>query len=89
MIRVTLAPSILKHAQADSIAVDASSVAEALSSVFAAYPKLRSYVLDDQGGVRRHVTIFVNNQTIHDRQTLKDKLSDNDEVYVFQALSGG
>lgn len=51
--------------------------------------KLRAYILDDRGLLRKHVTIFVNNRMIADRAGLSDPVGPRDEVFVFQALSGG
>lgn len=53
------------------------------------YPRVRGYVLDDQGAVRRHVAIFLNGELIRDRAGLSDAVSGNDEIFVAQALSGG
>jgi sulfur-carrier protein len=69
--------------------VSGATVGEALAAVFAEYPALRGYVLDDQGAVRRHVVVFVNGQPVKDRIRLSDAAHGNDEIYVFQALSGG
>jgi hypothetical protein len=35
------------------------------------------------------VNVFVNSQMIADRQGLSDAVGPDDEVFVFQALSGG
>jgi hypothetical protein len=64
-------------------------VREALDAVFAANPPLRSYILDDQGRLRRHVNIFVNETMISDRLRQSDAIRATDEIYVLQALSGG
>jgi sulfur-carrier protein len=60
-----------------------------IDRVFAGNPRLRPYILDDQGRVRPHVTIYVNDSPIADRDHLGDRVSDADEVFVFQALTGG
>ena len=60
-----------------------------LDHVFAEHPRLRSYILDDQGRARRHVAIYVNAIRIADRDHLTDLVGPDDEVFVFQALSGG
>lgn len=65
------------------------TVGEALSAVFAAYPRLRGYVLDEHGGVRKHMNVFVNGEQIADRITLSDPVDDAAEIYIMQALSGG
>jgi sulfur carrier protein ThiS len=46
-------------------------------------------VLDDQGALRRHVAIYVNGRPVGDRVRLTDPVAADDEIYVFQALSGG
>jgi molybdopterin converting factor small subunit len=65
------------------------TVRQALDAVFAERPTLRGYILDDQGAVRRHVNVFVNGELIRDRVRLTDTVGDKDEIYVFQALTGG
>jgi len=62
---------------------------EALAQAFAAQPRLRSYVLDDQGHVRANVAIFVDGRRLHDRVRLSDALRPDSVVHVLQALSGG
>jgi hypothetical protein len=69
--------------------VGGKTLREALAEIFAANPALRGYVLDDQGALRRHVAVFVNGEPARDRIRLSDAIGPCDEVYVFQALSGG
>ncbi len=69
--------------------MDADTLREALDIVFECNPRARSYVLDDQGFIRRHVAIFINSQMVHDRENLDVRLTEDSEVYVMQALSGG
>jgi sulfur-carrier protein len=65
------------------------SVREVLDTVFASNPQARSYVLDDQAALRRHMTVFVDGQAIRDRVCLSDPVTAGSTVCVFQALSGG
>jgi sulfur carrier protein ThiS len=46
-------------------------------------------VLDEHGRLRKHVNVFVNETAIGDRARLSDPVSSGDDIYVFQALSGG
>jgi len=57
--------------------------------VFAGNPPLRSYVLEDDGAVRKHIAVWVDGEPLRDRQTLGDAVTADGEVYVMQALSGG
>jgi hypothetical protein len=69
--------------------VDGATVAAALGDVFRRQPELRGYLLDDQGQVRQHVMIFVDDRPLADRQRLSDPLRPDSQVFVMQALSGG
>ena len=89
MIEIEFAPSFQRHTKTAKMQVDSDSLKSALQEAFRLLPALRGYVLDDQGAIRKHVTIFINDETISDRDELSDSLRDGDRVYVFQALSGG
>ena len=69
--------------------VEGVTVGEALAAVFVSRPVLRGYVLDDQGALRRHVAVYVNGEPVRDRTRMTDTVGMHDEIYVFQALSGG
>jgi sulfur-carrier protein len=89
MPRVTFTANLQRHLDAPSLEVGGERVGEVLAAVFAARPLLRSYIVDDQGRLRRHVNVFVNAAMIADRDGLSDAVRPDDEVFVFQALSGG
>lgn len=89
MPTVLFTSALQRFLPAPSARVEAATVGEALAVVFASQPKLRGYVLDDQGALRRHVAVYVNGAPVGDRGRLTDPVGPHDEVYVFQALSGG
>lgn len=60
-----------------------------MEAYFADNPSARGYVLDDQGGLRKHMVIFVDGRQITDRVGLTDSVTQNGLVEVIQALSGG
>ena len=67
----------------------AATLRAALEDAFHANPQLRGYVLDDQGHLRRHVTVFIDGLRLRDRVKLDDALQPGSQVHVLQALSGG
>lgn len=89
MPRINFTSHLQQHLPCPPAEVAGNTVREALEQVFAGNPKLRSYLVDDQGRLRKHVNIFVNDAAIADRLTLGDAVSASDEIFVFQALSGG
>ena len=68
---------------------DARTLGEALILAFDHNPRLRGYILDDQGHLRTHVAVFIDGHRVRDRSELSDPLSAQSKVYVLQALSGG
>jgi sulfur-carrier protein len=73
----------------EPVEVVGETVGDALSAALSGRDQLRTYVLDDQGRLRRHVMIFVDGQMVADRLGLSDPVKNDSEVYVMQALSGG
>lgn len=89
MALIRFTDNLRRHLECPPSDSAAASVAGALADAFAANPALRSYLLDDQGRLRRHVVIFLNGRPIADRASLSDAVGPDDEIFVFQALSGG
>lgn len=89
MPTVSFTSALQRFLDAPSLQVKGGTVRAALDAVFAQRAALRGYVLDDQGAVRRHVAIYINGEALKDRETLSDPVEPQDEIYVFQALSGG
>ncbi len=89
MIQVSFTPNLLRHVDIPDADVHGATVGEALDAYFASNPRVRGYVLDEQGTVRKHVAIFINDTLIRDRQRLSDPVAADDAIFVMQALSGG
>jgi sulfur-carrier protein len=69
--------------------VEASSIHEVIAVLELKHPGLSTYLVDDTGKLRQHVNVFIKNELIRDRDKLSDAVQMNDEVFIFQALSGG
>jgi sulfur-carrier protein len=89
MPKVAFTRALERFLKVPTMTVEGATLGEALDNVFQANPALRGYVLDDQGAVREHVAIYLNGIVVRDRAKLSDKVGPNDEIYVFQALTGG
>ena len=86
---VEFAAALTRHVPCAPQCVSAPTLRSALEAAFAAAPRMKAYVLDEQGAVRKHVAVFVNAQLIADRGRLDVPLADDDKVVVIQALTGG
>lgn len=87
MVRFTR--NLQRHVTCPPARVEGATVREVLEAYFLTHPAVRGYVVDDQGAVRPHVTVFVGERTIEDRTHLADAVGPGEDIYVMQALSGG
>ena len=89
MAQVYFTSNLLRHVDCPATRAGGASVREVLDRVFAQNERLRGYVLDEQGALRKHMTILVDGARLKDRERLSDSVSASSEIYVLQALSGG
>jgi len=89
MPKIVFTQNIQRHVCCPETVVGGETVREALDHLFRDNQQARSYVLDDQGALRRHMSIFLDGRLISDRTTLSDPVAETSTIYVFQALSGG
>lgn len=69
--------------------ISATSLPELLDKLEAQHPGIKDYIVEEDGSLRKHINIFVDGQLISDRQQLSDPIKEEDEILIFQALSGG
>lgn len=89
MARVHFTKNLRRHVDCPEIEAGGATVREVLDAVFAENPRVRGYVLDDQGALRKHMAIFVDGEQVADRAGLSDVAAADCEIYIMQALSGG
>lgn len=89
MPRVDFTSHLKRYVNVEPMTVEGQTVAEVLEQLFLRFPRLRSYLLDDHGGLRQHVMIFVDAQLIADRRKQTDSVHTDSEIFIAQALSGG
>jgi len=89
MAHLEFAPALQRHVASPPVTAPAKSLQSLLSAAFKQQPALQSYVLDEQGCLRKHVAVFLNGSLLHDRSRLDVPLAPDDRIYIAQALSGG
>jgi sulfur-carrier protein len=89
MARVTFTTNLRRHVDCPIAEAPGQTVREVLDIVFQSNDRLRTYVLDDQAALRKHMTILVDGQRLRDLEGLSDAVAPASEIYVLQALSGG
>jgi len=71
------------------IPVEATTVREAIVAVDVAYPGLATRVLDDQGGLRRFVNVFVADEDVRFLDGLDTVVTPGQTVSLVPAVAGG
>ena len=89
MVRIVFTPQLRRFVEAPEVETPAAQLRAALEDAFAPNPRLRAYVLDDQGHLRPNVVIFVDGRRLREYQRLDEALGPDAVVHVLQALSGG
>ncbi len=74
----------------ESVEVRARTVAEALSQLVARYPALRRHLYGEDGGLRRFVNVYLNNEDIrYLGEGEESGLSEGDEIRIVPSIAGG
>ena len=89
MADVAFTPNLQRHVECPRREAAGGTVREVLDGVFADNPRLRGYVVDERGALRKHMIVFIDGRQIVDRERLSDPVEPRSEIYVMQALSGG
>lgn len=89
MARVVFTPQLRRFTETPEVETAAGTLRAALEAAFERNPRLRGYVLDDQGHLRPNVVVFIDGRRSLDRIALAEPLGAQSRVHVLQALSGG
>jgi hypothetical protein len=89
MARLIFTQQLARFTAVPQVDSAAPGLRAALEEAFAVNPRLRGYVLDEQGDVRENVAIFIDGRRIASRVRPDDALAPDSQVYILQALSGG
>ncbi|MBA3670842.1 MAG: MoaD/ThiS family protein [Gemmatimonadaceae bacterium] len=65
------------------------TVRDALAAVSAQWPALTDRVLTEQGELRRHVNVFVGEESVRFTDGLATPVRDGDTITIVPAVSGG
>lgn len=89
MATVFFTANLVRHVDCPVTEAAGATVGEVLDAVFAINPRLKSYVVDDQGAIRKHMGVIVDGVVLADRARQSDRIGPHSQIHVMQALSGG
>lgn len=84
-------PTVLRPAANGQSAVEAkgSTVADVVQALISDYPGLEANLIDPEGGVRKFVNVYVNDEDIRFLEQLQTVVAEGDEVAILPAVAGG
>lgn len=89
-VRILLPRSLRSYWPSDdAVTCSATTLADALHGLSDASAGLAARILDEQGNLRPHVLVFVNDRLVQHADTLDVKLTEGDTIRVLPAVSGG
>ncbi len=68
------------------VEADGETVAALLADLDTRYPGIRFRMVDEHDRIRKHMKVFVNDESVRDLNT---PITVRDEITIMQALSGG
>ena len=89
MARIVFTQQLRRFTETPEVEAPVRTLRAALDAAFALNPRLRGYVLDEQGHMRANVVAFIDGRRCTERIQLDDALAPDSRVHVLQALSGG
>ena len=75
--------------QKSEVAVEASTVGEALGGLQSQYPAIKERLRDDSGKIRRFINLYVNDEDVRFLQNEDTPIKDGDEISIVPAIAGG
>ncbi len=86
-MKVRIPTPLRSYTQQESVVeAHGDTVAALLLDLDRRYPGIRFRMIDEQDRVRKHMKVFVNDESIRDLAT---PVTERDELTIMQALSGG
>ena len=74
---------------ASEVAVEGTTVGEVFTSLEAVHPGFAERLLDDAGGLRRFVNVFVADDDVRFLEGLDTPVPDGETVSIIPAVAGG
>jgi molybdopterin synthase sulfur carrier subunit len=76
-------------ANQEEVKVAGASIGEVLKNLDAAHPGIGERLLDDKGGIRKFVNIYLNDEDVRFLENTATPVNDGDEVSIIPAIAGG
>ena len=73
----------------DEVAADGRTVAEVIESLESRHPGIRTRLLDDSGGLRRFVNVYLEDEDVRFLDGIATAVPDGARISIIPAVAGG
>lgn len=89
-VRVKVPTILRRHTNGQAVLeADGATVAEVLGDLEQRHPGITASLLDQHGGLHRHVNVYVNDEDVRYLAALQTEVDDGDVVSILPAVAGG
>ena len=89
-IEVRIPPILRTYTDGEkSVTGEGQSIGALIEDLESNHPGIKGRLLDDEGGLRRFVNVYVNDEDVRFIGGLEAELTDGDQVVVLPAVAGG
>ena len=89
-LKVVIPAPLRKYTSgAEVVEVDAGTVQQIIEGLDTKFPGIRKSVVDESGGLRRFINIYVDGEDVRFLQNLQTQARDGAEIAIVPAISGG
>ena len=89
-MKIMIPTPLRQYADKNStVEVNASTVAEALTSLTSAHPELRRHLYNDEGRLRAFVNVYLNDEDIRYLEKEATQVTENDTLSIVPSIAGG
>jgi molybdopterin synthase sulfur carrier subunit len=89
-VRVKVPTILRRHTNGQAVLeADGATVGEVLGDLEQRHPGITASLLDDHGGLHRHVNVYVNEEDVRYLGALETEVSDGDVLSILPAVAGG
>ena len=89
-IDVRIPPILRTYTEGEkAVTAQGESIGALIDDLESNHPGIKGRLLDDQGGLRRFVNVYVNDEDVRFIGGLEAEVNDGDQVVVLPAVAGG
>ena len=89
-LKVVIPAPLRKYTSgAEVVEVDAGTVQQIIEGLETKFPGIGKSVVDESGGLRRFINIYVDGEDVRFLQNLQTQARDGAEIAIVPAISGG